>query len=117
MAEVKPVAPPAGFVQRTLVQFRAEQTAPRFGRHLIWSAAASILLAGVMVWLAILNLPNLIDSTAAVVSVAGSIIGAGYAVSTSYPNLVELTALTMAAVTVLCTLALAGLVKKAAMVK
>ena len=117
LMEVRPDGPPVGFLQRTLVQFRTEQAAPRFGRHLVWSAAASILLAGVMVWLAILNLPNLIDYTAAAVSVAGSIIGAGYAVSTSYPNLIELTALTMAAVTVLCTLALAGLVKRAAMVK
>lgn len=117
LMEIKTGAPPAGFVQRTLVQFQARQRAPRVGRHLIWSAAVSILLTGVMVWLVILNLPNLIDSTAAVVSVAGSIIGAGYAVSTSYPNLVELTALTMAAMSVLCALVLAGLVKRAAMVK
>ena len=117
LTEVKPGAPPAGFVQRTLVSFRAKQTAPRFGRHLIWSAALSIVLAGIMVWLVVLNLPNLIDSTAAVVSVAGSIIGAGYAVSTSYPNLVSLTALTMAAMSVLSALVLAALVKRAAVVK
>ena len=117
LAEVKPGAPPAGFVQRTLVSFRAKRAAPRFGRHLIWSAAVSILLTGVMVWLVILNLPDLIDSTAAAVSVAGSIIGAGYAVSTSYPNLVSLTALTMAAMSVLSALVLAGLVKRAAVVK
>ena len=116
LSQFKPGAPPAGFVERTLVRFRA-QAAPRFGRHLIWSAAVSILLAGVMVWLVMLNLPSLIDSVASVVSVTGSIIGAGYAVSTSYPSLVELTALTMAAMTVLCASALAGLVKRARVVK
>jgi anti-sigma factor RsiW len=107
---------PGGFVQRTLERFR-KQAAPRFGRHLFWGAAVSMILAGVMVWLVVLNLPELIDKTASFISVVSSIIGAGYSVSVSYPSLANLLALAMAVVTVVCASVLAGLVKRAAVVK
>jgi hypothetical protein len=108
--------PPSDFVQRTLERFR-DQATPRFARHFFWSTAVSMMLAGVMVWLVVLNLPELIDKTTAFISVVSSIIDAGYSVSVSYPSLVNLLALGMAAVTVVCASVLAGLAKRAVLVK
>ncbi len=116
LLRMEPGQPPDGFVQRTMERFR-KQAAPRFVGHFLWSVAVSIVLTGVMAWLVVLNLPELIDVTTSFVSVVSAIIDAGYSVSVSYPSLINLLALGMAAMTVVCASVLAGLAKRAVVVK